>query len=69
MKGIIMTASQQFKQPKKKKAKKEDGETTATSEVSGKQKKKLKELDQFIEGVLQEAGEEFLDEFKQVEGQ
>ena len=34
-----------------------------------RKKKKLKELDEFIEGVLEEAGEEFLDEFKQVEGQ
>jgi hypothetical protein len=64
-----MAASQQFKQPKKKKTKKEDGESTATSGISVDKKKKLKELDKFIEGVLQEAGEEFIDEFKQVEGQ
>jgi hypothetical protein len=64
-----MAVSQQYKQPKKKKAKKEDAEITATGAVSEDKKKKLKELDNFIEGVLQEAGEEFLDEFKQVEGQ
>jgi hypothetical protein len=64
-----MAVSQQFKQPKKKKAKKEDEGSTLSSGIAGEKKKKLKELDNFIEGVLQEAGEEFLDEFKQVEGQ
>jgi hypothetical protein len=64
-----MAVSQQFKQPKKKKAKKEESETIASSQVSEDKKKKLKELDKFIEGVLEEAGEEFIDEFKQVEGQ
>lgn len=29
----------------------------------------LEELDAFIEKVLEEAGEEFLDEFRQIEGQ
>ncbi len=29
----------------------------------------LDELDQFIEKVLEEAGEEFLDEFRQIEGE
>lgn len=64
-----MVTSQQFKQPKKKKAKKEDGGSTAPIGISEEKKKKLKELDKFIEGVLQEAGEEFIDEFRQVEGQ
>jgi hypothetical protein len=29
----------------------------------------LQELDAFIEKVLEEAGEEFLDEFRQIEGE
>jgi hypothetical protein len=56
-------------QPKKKKVKKEDEETFAPGVVSEEKKKRLKELDEFIENVLQEAGEEFLDEFKQIEGE
>ncbi|MCG6880707.1 MAG: hypothetical protein LJE96_16385 [Deltaproteobacteria bacterium] len=64
-----MTEAQKFKQPMKKKPKKEDGELITPGGLSSEKKKKLKVLDEFIEGVLQEAGEEFLDEFKQVEGQ
>ena len=64
-----MTESQKWVQPKKKKPKKEDEGTTVPGELSSEKKKKLKALDDFIEGVLQEAGEEFLEEFKQVEGQ
>ena len=64
-----MTESQKFIQPKKKKSKKEDEGLAAAGELSNEKKKELKALDEFIEGVLQEAGEEFLDEFKQVEGQ
>lgn len=64
-----MAESQKFKKPIKKRSKKKDGDSTAPSGLTEKKKKKLKELDEFIEGVLQEAGEEFLDEFKQVEGQ
>ncbi|MBL6978450.1 MAG: hypothetical protein ISR61_05830 [Desulfobacteraceae bacterium] len=64
-----MAAIQKTKQPKKKKVKKEDEETFAPGVVSEEKKKRLKKLDEFIEGVLQEAGEEFLDEFKQIEGE
>jgi hypothetical protein len=64
-----MAAIQKTKQPKKKKVKKEDEQTSAPGVVSEEKKKRLKELDAFIEGVLQEAGEEFLDEFKQIEGE
>ena len=53
--------------------KKSDKKAEQTAEnhgvVSEEKKRKLKELDDFIEGVLQEAGEEFLDEFKQIEGE
>ena len=64
-----MTEARKFKQPIRKKPKKEDAEPIAPGELSREKKKKLKVLDEFIEGVLQEAGEEFLYEFKQVEGQ
>jgi len=64
-----MAEAQKFKQPVKKKTKKEDAEPTTPGGLSSEKKKELKVLDEFIEGVLQEAGEEFLDEFKQVEGQ
>jgi len=64
-----MTESQKFIQPKKKKSKKEDESLTAPGALSNEKKEELKALDEFIEGVLEEAGEEFLDEFKQVEGQ
>jgi hypothetical protein len=64
-----MVESQKFKKPKKKRSKKEDGGSSVQSGISGEKQKKLKALDEFIEGVLQEAGEEFLDGFKQVEGQ
>ncbi len=63
-----MTETQKFKKVIKKKPKKEDPSSAAEG-VTGSKKKNLKELDEFIEGVLQEAGEEFLDEFKQVEGE
>jgi hypothetical protein len=60
-----MTEGQTFKKkPKKKKKRHADEENLASPS-----KKKLKELDDFIEGVLQEAGDEFLDEFRQVEGE
>jgi len=65
-----MRESKQTQIPKKKKAKEEDLTATPASSISSEEKKhKLKELDDFMEGVLEKAGEEFLDEFKQVEGE
>ncbi|MDR3566394.1 MAG: hypothetical protein P4L43_00040 [Syntrophobacteraceae bacterium] len=62
-----MVETRQMKQKKKKKSEKE---AEASPNAAGTDKKKqLQQLDNFIEGVLQEAGEEFLEEFKQVEGQ
>ncbi|MBI5248190.1 MAG: hypothetical protein HY912_01735 [Desulfomonile tiedjei] len=57
---------------KRQKGKKEDTPeapvpSTSISEEATRQK--LKKLDEFMEGVLQKAGPEFLDEFKQVEGE
>jgi len=57
-----------MEKPKKKKVRKEREEEVA-SKLSDEKKEKLKKLDEFIEGVLQEAGEEFIDEFKQVDGE
>jgi hypothetical protein len=62
-----MVESRQTLIPKKKKARKKD--ETQSAEAVAEKRAKLKKLDEFIEGVLEEAGEEFLDEFKQVEGQ
>jgi len=63
-----MAETQKFKKVIKKKPKKDDSAPAAEG-VTDVRKKKLKDLDEFIEGVLQEAGEEFLEEFKQVEGE
>lgn len=65
-------AEQRFAQkPKKKKEKKKEEDATLKGSpiVSEDRKRKLQELDEFIDGVLEQAGEEFLDEFKQVEGE
>lgn len=64
-----MAETKQAQIPKRKKAdKKKQDEVAAAPRVRG-QKKKLQDLDAFIEGVLQEAGEEFLEEFRQIEGE
>ena len=68
-----MKESRQIQAPKVKRVKtKEDEETAgagASSISEDAKKKKLKQLDEFMEDVLQKAGEEFLDEFRQVEGE
>jgi hypothetical protein len=67
-----MSELRQTQIPKSKRSKKldtsEDVAPLSTIPDEGT-KQKLKELDEFMEGVLQEAGQEFLDEFKQVEGE
>ena len=63
-----MAETRQIK-PRKPRKKKSEKEAEAPHSEATDKKKKLKQLDDFIEGVLQEAGEEFLEEFKQVEGQ
>jgi hypothetical protein len=55
--------------PKRKKAEKKEQEEAAAAPQSRGSKKKLQDLDAFIEGALQEAGEEFLEEFRQIEGE
>ena len=67
-----MSESRQTQIPKGKR-RKQKGSTESVKPLSSisaeKNKQKLKELDEFMENVLQKAGEEFLDEFKQVEGE
>ncbi len=64
-------AEQRFApKPKKKDKKKEEtAPLQGASAISEEKKRKLQELDQFIDGVLEQAGEEFLHEFKQIEGE
>ena len=62
-----MPESRQIKKPKK--AKKKENQQEQPERLSKDKQEKLKDLDNFIEGVLEEAGEDFLDQFKQIEGE
>ncbi len=64
-----MPESRQIKKSKKKKAHKKDNDPAAPEQLSREKKERLKDLDNYIENVLEEAGEDFLDQFKQIEGQ
>jgi hypothetical protein len=67
-----MSESRQIQVPKRKRSKHKGSTETELplSSISSEEKEqKLKELDEFMESVLKRAGEEFLDEFKQVEGE
>jgi hypothetical protein len=64
-----MAESKRAQLPKKQKAEKQDAPEAQAASLSRGQKEKLQDLDAFIEGVLQEAGEEFLEEFRQIEGE
>ena len=64
-----MPDSRQIKKPKKKVSKQKDDKQTQPERLSKDKQKKLEDLDDFIEGVLEEAGEDFLDQFKQIEGE
>lgn len=66
-----MPDRRQTQKPKKKKkdAGPIDREAAKPEKMSKQKRDKLKELDQYIDGVLQEAGEDFLDRFRQVEGE
>jgi hypothetical protein len=64
-----MPGTRQIKKPKKKKDKKKDGQQEQAEKLSKEKQKKLEALDRYIQGVLEEAGEDFLDQFKQVEGE
>jgi hypothetical protein len=64
-----MPDSRQIKKPKKKVSKPQDSDQSQPEKLSKEKQKKLEDLDDFIEGVLEEAGEDFLDQFKQIEGE
>lgn len=64
-----MADTRQIKKPKKKTGQKKTDQQEQAAPISKEKEKKLKELDNYIEGVLEEAGEDFLDQFKQIEGE
>lgn len=64
-----MSDARQIQKPKTTGTKKKRQPESETENLSADQNKKLKALDEYIEGVLEEAGEDFLDQFKQIEGQ
>jgi hypothetical protein len=59
----------QIQKSKAKAPKKKRTAESATAPLSQAKKQKLEALDEYIEEILQEAGEDFLDQFKQIEGQ
>jgi hypothetical protein len=67
--GGCMPDSRQIKKPKKKVSKPKDSRQSQPEKLSKEKQKKLEALDDFIEGVLEDAGEDFLDQFKQIEGE
>lgn len=64
-----MPESRQIKKPRKKATRKKENKQEVPERMSREKKEKLKDLDDYIENVLEEAGEDFLDQFKQIEGQ
>ncbi len=64
-----MPESRQIKKPAKKTTRKKESKQEAPERLSREKKEKLKALDDYIENVLEAAGEDFLDQFKQIEGQ
>jgi len=66
-----MSESHRTQIPKRKRLRTPEEETPSSSPLASdpKRDQKLKELDEFMESVLEKAGEEFLEEFKQVEGE
>jgi hypothetical protein len=67
--GGTMADTRQMKKSRKKVVPKNKNEQERPEKLSREKQEKLKDLDQFIEGVLEDAGEDFLDQFKQVEGE
>jgi hypothetical protein len=56
---------------KKKKVKTEEKDSSIEGSLpmTEEKRQKLKELDEFIDDVLEKAGDDFLEEFRQVEGE
>lgn len=59
------------KPTKKKKVKtdEKDSGIQGSPAMTEEKRQKLKELDEFIDDVLEKAGDDFLEEFRQVEGE
>jgi hypothetical protein len=64
-----MPDSGQIRKSRKKGSKKTENGQELPEKLSTEKQDKLKELDNYIENVLEEAGEDFLDQFKQIEGE
>jgi hypothetical protein len=64
-----MPGSGQTRIPKGEGVKKKRSSSEQPTGLSTKEKEKLDALDAFIGEVLEEAGEDFLEKFKQVEGE
>ncbi len=66
-----MSDARQVKKTKKTTSRKKGTQQEEPDNVTLSKEKqtKLKELDDFIEDVLEDAGEDFLDQFKQIEGE
>lgn len=64
-----MSEFQKEKITKKKPEKNKDEVENHQNLPADEKRRRLKKLDDFIADVLQEAGNEFLDEFKQIEGE
>lgn len=64
-----MSDSLQTRKPKKKTSKKPENVQERPEKRFREKQEKLKDLDNYIETVLEDAGEDFLNRFKQIEGQ
>ncbi len=64
-----MSDSLQTRKSKKKAPKKPENVQERPEKRSREKQEKLKDLDNYIETVLEDAGEDFLNRFKQIEGQ
>jgi hypothetical protein len=67
--GGTMPDSGQIRKTKKKTTKKSENSQEQPDKLFREKQDRLKDLDNYIENVLEEAGEDFLDQFKQIEGE
>lgn len=64
-----MSDSRQIKKPKKKTSRNKTVDPSLSEKLSKDQQEKLRELDNYLDEVLESAGQDFLDQFKQIEGE
>lgn len=64
-----MSDCRQIKKPKKKSVKNKALDEQPKEKLSKAKQQKLRELDCYLDEVLESAGEDFLDQFKQIEGE